>query len=292
MQKFWYHSPVRFYKTMEELEDMTNPQNTQFFGHKKPYPLEYDSYHRILIPNYENEVPEGAELLLWIVGEEEEIVPCEFGTFENKLVRVTFICKEFLTGHFEIRTTAGQVLYYSNCIQFIDSTDGYGRKHIRIATKHTYNRNMFSYDQQQFDWMITNLPGYCLGQFSIDEEIDTGTAGDLEMSVNNDAWVEESVNYQFEIEGDNNVLTFISVHSVNNDFYIDGTKRTRKEKAEVEDLSAAVTFKFSNQKDVNGLNILLDEGEIFDDVMKYALSNDRRTYIYAIDNEIGIEVKR
>nr|DAQ90047.1 MAG TPA: hypothetical protein [Caudoviricetes sp.] len=32
MQLFWYHSPVRFYKTLEELQDMTNPQNTQYFG--------------------------------------------------------------------------------------------------------------------------------------------------------------------------------------------------------------------------------------------------------------------
>ncbi|WP_223560195.1 hypothetical protein [Chryseobacterium lathyri] len=151
---------------------------------------------------------------------------------------------------------------------------------------------MFSYGNQQFDWMITNLPGYCLGQFSIDEEVDSGTAGDIETTVINDAWLEEGVSYQFMIEGDNNIMTFISVHSVNNDFYVDGTKRTRKEKAEVEDLSAAVTFKFTNQKDENGFNILLNEDDIFSDVMKYALSNDAKTLIYAIDNETGIEVKK
>lgn len=277
---------------MKELEDMTNPQNTQYYGHKNPYPLEYDSYHRILIPNYQNEVPVDKELQLWLVGEEETEIPCEFGVYENKLVRISFISFEvILGGHFEIRTNTGEVLFYSNCIQFVNSADDVGRKYIRIATKHTYNKNMFSYDQQQFDWMVTNLPGYCLGQFSIDEEVDTGQANELEMSVINDAWLEESVSYQFEIEGDNNILTFISVHSLNNDFYIDGTKRTRKEKAEIEELSAAVTFKFSNQKDENGLNILLNEDEIFNDVMRVALSNDKKSYIYAIDGNTGIQVK-
>ncbi|MDN5394904.1 MAG: hypothetical protein L0G07_00795 [Chryseobacterium sp.] len=278
---------------MEDLEDMTNPQNTQFFGHKNPYPLEYKSYHRILIPNYQNEVPADKGLQLWLVGEEEVQIPCVFGLYMGKLVRISFISfRVILGGHFEIRTDDGSILFYSNCVQFVNSDDGDGRKYIRVATKHTYNKNMFSYGEQQFDWMVTNLPGKCLGQFSIDEEVDTGQAGDLEMTVNNDAWIEESVSYLFEIEGDNNILTFISVHSLNNDFYIDGTKRTRKEKAEVEDLSAAVTFKFSNQKDANGLNILLNEDEIFDDVMKYALSDGAKTVIYAIDNETGIEVKK
>lgn len=285
MQKFWYHSPVRFYKSIQELEDMTNPQNTQFFGHKNPYPLELNSYHRILIPNYQNEIPPNETLHLWLVGDEEIQIPCQFGLYQNKLIRISFICfEEYLSGQFEIRTESGNVLFYSNCIQFINSDDGEGRKFIRIATKHTYSKNLFSFGNQQYDWMITNLPGYCLGQFGIDEEVDSGQSGELEMSVINDALIEESVSYQFHIEGDNNIMTFISVHSLNNDFYIDGTKRTRKEKPEVEDLSAAVTFKFTNQKDENGLNIILDEESIFDDVMKKALSNGQMSSVYVYNS--------
>lgn len=289
MQKFWYHSPVRFYKTMEELEDMTNPQNTQYYGHKNPYPLEYNSYHRILIPNYQNEVPSDKQLQLWLIGEEDTQIPCEFGIYQNKLVRISFISFDIvLGGHFEIRTEDGDVLFYSNCVQFVNSDEGDGRKYIRIATKHTYNKNLFSYDQQQFDWMVTNLPGYCLGQFGTDEEVDTGQANELEKSVINDAWIEETVSYEFVIEGDDNILTFISVHSLNNDFYIDGTKRTRKEKPEIGDLSSSVTFKFSNQKDENGLNILLNEKEIFSDVLRTALGNGNKTLIYVYNTKTAI----
>ena len=56
MHKFWYHSPLRFYKTKEDLSDMTNPQNCQFFGAKNPYPLEKGELHRFLIPNVDNEI--------------------------------------------------------------------------------------------------------------------------------------------------------------------------------------------------------------------------------------------
>ena len=291
MQKFWYHSPVRFYKTYEELEDMTNPQNTQFYGHKNPYPLEINSYHRFLVPNYLNEIPAGKDLTLWIVNEDEAVqIPCELGTFEGKLIRVSLICDAFLSGHFELRTD-DETLFYSNCVQFVDSTDEEGRKYIRIATKHTYNKNVFSFGDQEFDWFVTNLPGCCLGEFEIDEDVDYSKTGEISTSNINDAWLEENVSYQFDIAGDNNILTFISVHSLNNDFYIDGTKRTRKEKPEIEEKSAAVTFKFSNQKDKNGLNILLNEEDIFNDVMRSVLSNDAGTVIYAIDEETAIEVK-
>ena len=56
MHKFWYHSPLRFYKTKEELSDMTNPQNCQFFGAKNQYPLEKGELHRFLIPDVNNEI--------------------------------------------------------------------------------------------------------------------------------------------------------------------------------------------------------------------------------------------
>lgn len=280
MQRFWYHSPVRFYKTIEELEDMTNPQNTQYFGHvDAPYPLEVNSYHRFLIPNYQNEV-ESEDLQLWLVGDNEIRISCEFGIRDGKLVRITFISFEEIQGHFEIRIGSGETIFYSNCVRFLDSSDDKGRKFIRIATSNNFNRNLFTFMDDGYDYIITNMPAYCLGQFDIDEEVSTSRGGNQGSSRISGAWLEENVKYQFEIKGDNNILSFISVHSTNNEFYIDGTKRTRKEKPEYEEFSAKMTMKFSNQKDENGMNIFLDEEKIFEDVMKQVLGNDIKTIIY------------
>lgn len=291
MHKFWYHSPVRFLKNKEDFEDMTNPQNTQFYGHVgNPYPLEHASYHRFLIPNYQNEV-DSDNLSLWIVGNSETQIPCEFGIADSKLFRISFICFEFLTGHFEIRKDNGEVIYYSNCIQFLDSTDLVGRKFVRVATKHTYNKNLFSFANSQYDWMITNLPAYCHGEFDIDEDVKTDKDGDSGSTVPLSAWQEEIVQYEVLSKGDNNILSFLAVHSANEEFYIDGTKRTRKEKPEIGEFSSSIKIKFSNQKDENGLNITLDEDEIFGDVFRQALGNGEKTMIYIHDTNYAIPTK-
>ncbi|WP_300684951.1 hypothetical protein [Chryseobacterium sp.] len=277
---------------MAELEDMTNPQNTQYYGHKAPYPLESNSYHRFLIPNYKNEVPnEGLQLYL-INGNVETIIPCEFGIDQGKLFRVTFICFEETQGYFEIRTESGTTVFYSNCVRFIDSTDYDGRKFIRVATQCTYNRNLFSYGDSQHDWMITNLPAYCMGEFEVDEDVKIERTGLKGNSMILGAWTEENVKYSIKAEGDNNILSFIAIHSLNQDFYIDGTKRTRKEKPEIGENSSWINMKFSNVKDKDGLNIILDEDSILKDVFKTALSNDIKTIIYVVDNNrTAIQVK-
>lgn len=291
MQKFWYHSPVRFYRTLEELEDMTNPQNTQYFGHvNTPYPLELNSYHRFLIPNFNNEIG-NQDLELWMVGDSDVQIPCEFGFNGDKLFRITIFSDFSFVGRFEIRGDLG-TYYYSNCVEFLDSTDDSGRKYIKIATKHYYNRNLFAFDNSNFDWIVTNLPAYCFGVFEVDEDISTGKGGRSGSTVIKDAWHEEMVSYDVEVHGDNNILSFISIHSTNNDFYIDGTKRIRKEKPEIEQFSPNVIMKFSNVKDENGLNILLDEDFILSDAFKYALSNGEKTAIYTYnDNENAIPTK-
>lgn len=290
MHMFSYYSPVRFYKTMEELEDMTNPQNAQYFGHNKPYPLEVNSYHRFLIPNYKNEVEsEGLKLLL--IGKDEVQINCEFGIADGKLYRISFISFQEIQGHFEIRDSSGTTLYYSNCVQFMDSTDFDGRKFIRVATQCNYDRNLFSYADNQHDWLITNLPAYCLGEFEMDEDITLEKSGKLASSEVTGTWYEENVKYRILAQGDNNILTFIAVHSVNQDFYIDGTKRTRKEKPEVTDNTTEIIMKFSYQKDENGLNIILDEKEIFADVFKHALGNKEKTKIYVYDTNKAIKTR-
>lgn len=286
---FSYYSPVRFYRTMEELEDMTNPENAQYFGHKEPYPLEINDYHRFLIPQYNNEI-NTTELKLFLVGEEVKEINSRLTIDNGKLFIVSFISFEEIQGHFEIRDSSGTALFYSNCVKFMDSTDYDGRKFIRIATKCTYNRNLFSYSDGKHDWLITNLPAYCLGEFEMDEDITLERSGDLASSEVSGSWYEENVKYRILAQGNNNILTFIAVHSVNQDFYIDGTKRTRKEKPEVTDNTTEVIMKFSYQKDKNGLNIILDEKEIFSDVIKQVLGNNEKTMIYVYEENKAIPV--
>jgi len=68
MQLFWYHSPVRFYKTLAELQDMTNPQNTQYFGERNPYPLELGVKHRFVLPMYGNTITAGEQKVFLVSG--------------------------------------------------------------------------------------------------------------------------------------------------------------------------------------------------------------------------------
>lgn len=283
MQKFWYHSPVRFYKNREDLFDMTNPQNTQYFGSKNPYPLEISQFHRYLIPNYENEVPD-ADLQLWLVNDKETQIPCQFGISNGKLFRVTFISTIHLIGELQIRTSDGNTLFYSNCVQFLDSTDGKGRKFIRIATKHYYNRNLFAFDGSEFDWMVTNLPAYCLGLFTVDSDPSTSRTGGNSTLTINEAYLDEIVTYEFISNGDCNIISFIQTHSTNNDFYIDGTKRTLTEKIDAEEFGMLGTMKFTNVKDARGLNIILNEEEILRDAFIYALTDEQKKIAY-VDND-------
>lgn len=262
MQRFWYHSPVRFYKTQEELDDMTNPQNCQYFGSKNPYPLQKGLLHRFLIPNVDNEVVDD-DLQMWLG---DQPISCEFGISDNRLIRVTFYASNITSGQLTIKNLLGDILFYSNCIQFVDSTDNNGRKFIRLATKHYYNRNLFVFGDNQYDWMVTNLPAYDFGQFTIDSEYNTDRSGESNSLLIQDSYIDEVVSYQFIGEGDSNIFSFISAHVLNTEFYIDGTKRTIKEQPEFDDFSMYGTMKFVNQKDSNGLNILLDEDIIFGDI--------------------------
>lgn len=276
MQKFWYHSPVRFYKTQSELDDMTNPQNCQYFGGKNPYPLEITELHRFLIPNVDNDI-EDEDLEMW-VGENQ--IYCEFGISDNKLFRVTISSEDFVSGQIQIRNSIGEVLFYGNCVAFIDSSLEDGRKFIRIATKHYYNRNLFVFGNNEFDWIVTNLPAYDFGQFKVESEYETQRNGESNSLLINDSYIDEVVSYQFIGDGDSNIFSFIGAHVLNTEFYIDGTKRTIKEQPEFDDFSTYGTMKFVNQKDENGLNLLIDENDIFGDVIIYILGNSEKTQIY------------
>ena len=264
MHKFWYHSPVRFYKTKEELSDMTNPQNCQFFGAKNPYPLEKGELHRFLIPNVDNEVIT-SNLKLFLVGDTEQEIQSLMTVIDDKLCAVTFKCDDFIQGHFEIRNYTEPV-FYSNCVKFIDSTDSEGRKFIRIATKHNYDKNLFPYSKSPNLYCVTNLPAYDLGRFTTEIDAKNNRVGKSASLISSESYTDETVQYEFKAYGDANILSFIQVHAVNNEFYINGTQRTAIDKMEADEFSILGKLKFTNVKDSLGLNKTINEDDIFADL--------------------------
>lgn|SRR5574343_199414 len=403
MHKFWYHSPLRFYKTKEELSDMTNPQNCQFFGAKNPYPLEKGELHRFLIPNYDNgvinsnnfigrnllldtssdwilysgtnygvtvfnkvsakigetftgkvyvrnsdsptpirlelhelnssfqrvrsiskdvvngvveltitvEKPEASyiemdlffgenypsqsyqyefskpklekgneatdwspahededyetNLKLFLVGDTEQEIQSLMTVIDDKLCAVTFRCDDFIQGHFEIRNYSEPV-FYSNCVKFIDSTDADGRKYIRIATKHNYDKNLFPYSKSHNLYCVTNLPAYDLGRFTAEVDAKNNRVGNSASLISSESYTDEVVHYEFKAYGDANILSFIQVHAVNNEFYINGTQRTAIDKMEADEFAMIGKLKFTNVKDSLGLNKTINENDIFSDL--------------------------
>ena len=264
MHKFWYHSPLRFYKIKEELSDMTNPQNCQFFGAKNPYPLEKGELHRFLIPNVDNEVIT-TNLKLFLVGDTEQEIQSLMTVIDDKLCAVTFKCDDFVQGHFEIRDD-NNTLFYSNCVKFIDSTDSDGRKYIRIATKHNYDKNLFPYSKSSNLYCVTNLPAYDLGRFTAEVDAKNNRVGKSASLISSESYTDEVVQYEFKAYGDANILSFIQVHAVNNGFYINGTQRTAIDKMETDEFAMIGKLKFTNVKNNLGLNKTINESDIFSDL--------------------------
>lgn len=264
VQTFWYHSPVRFYRTLEEHRDMTNPQNTQYFGEKNPYPLEMGVYHSFPIPMFNNVIRGGTKYIELVNGNERVTIG-QMYMQGNRLDYVVFKCDRPLTGRIEIRGVDDNdevvTFFYSSCVTFLNSTDSEGRKFIRVATRHSYNRHLFNFENENC-WLITNLPAYCLGDVRIDAEISNNRVGGNSTLKIRDSFIDEVVTYHFRAGGDANILNFIQVHATNNDFYIDGTKRTCVDKLEREDFAMSGKISFVNIKDNLGYNVLFDERTI------------------------------
>ena len=260
MQNFWYHSPVRFYSNADDLVDTTNPQN--LYNNFQPYPLELGVYHRYLLPNINNVVSD-TNLKLILVSQFSEIeIPCLFKIADSKLQNVTFKHTSFASGYFEIRNSINEVLFTSNCVKFIDSSDFYGRKFIRVITKHTYDRFLFNYD----DYMVTNLPAYNIGKFKIETDASNSRTGNNSSLRPKEAYHDEVTPYEFMANGDSNILGFLQTHVTNNEFYIDGTLRTSLNKLEADEFNAFGKIDFVNVKDSLGLNITIDENDVFADL--------------------------
>ena len=283
MHKFWYHSPVRFYRTLSELQDAKNPQNTQYFGEKNPYPLELGDFHRYLIPNYQNTVT-SSDLSIWVVNEKKELKILGVCNIEGgKLKYITFKSKIAISGRLEIRDSDNNTIFYSNCIQFLDSTDNEGRKFIRIATKHTYNRNLFDYSNPKA-YILTSLPAYCLGINSVEADINNSRTGGISTLRTRETFLDEIVDYEFTASGDSNILNFIQVHATNNEFYIDETKRTSVEKLDRDEFSMFGKVKFTNVKDNLGFNIPINYVDIIDDIYQ-SIYADNVSYAFTYSHE-------
>ena len=283
MHKFWYHSPVRFYRTLSELQDAKNPQNTQYFGEKNPYPLELGDFHRYLIPNYQNTVA-SSDLSIWVVNEKKALkILGVFNVEGGKLKYITFKSKIAISGRLEIRDSDNNTIFYSNCIQFLDSTDNEGRKFIRIATKHTYNRNLFDYSNPK-SYILTSLPAYCLGISSVEADINNSRTGGISTLRTRETFLDEIVDYEFTASGDSNILNFIQVHATNNEFYIDETKRTSVEKLDKDEFSMFGKVKFTNVKDNLGFNIPINYVDIIDDIYQ-SIYADNVTYSFTYSHE-------
>lgn len=260
MHNFWYHSPVRFYTNADDLVDITNPQNV--YNNSQPYALELEVYHRYLIPNYNNIVLD-FDLKLILVTQHSEIeIPCLFGFIDSKLQKITFKYNDYASGYFEIRNSENTTLFTSNCIKFIDSSDYYGRKFVRLVTKHIYDRFLFNFS----DYVVTNLPAYNIGKFKIETDASNSRTGGNSTLRPKEAYHDEVTPYEFVANGDSNILGFLQTHVTNNEFYIDGTLRTSLNKLETDDFSAFGKIDFVSVKDKFGQNITIDEDVIFDDL--------------------------
>lgn len=265
---------------------MTNPQNSTFFGEHQPYPLELNDFHRFIIPNYQNDTTE-TDLFIWC-GEYRLVSVCEI--LGGKLQHVTFKAKQAVSGRLEIKTSSGETLFYSNCVEFIDSTDDDGRKFIRIATKHLYNRNLFDFESQ-YNWIITSVPAYCLGMTSVEADILNGRIGGNSTLKTKETYIDEVVEYQFLSKGDANILNFLQVHVTNNNFYIDGTQRTCLDKMDRDEFSTRGKLRFTNVKDREGFNIALEYDSILENIFVWVLTDDTKTILYTDNNNNLIQVK-
>ena len=252
---------------------MKNPQNAQYYGDHKPYPLELGDYHRYLIPNDQNAVPNDL-LSVYCVNESESYLLTAICKVVGGFLKyITFKSDKPISGRLQIRNNVGDILFYSNCIEFLDSTDEEGRKFIRIATKHTYNRNLFDF-QGEYNWILTSLPAYCLGLNSVEADINNARTGGISTLKTRETFIDEIADYEFISRGDSNILNFIQVHVTNNQFFIDETKRTSIDKIDRDEFSISGKAKFTNVKDKFGYNIIKNYEEIIVDIYNSIYADD------------------
>ena len=264
MSSFWYHSPIRFYRSLSELTDKRNPQNAQYFGAEYPYKLEIGVIQNILIPidldfTLPSEMITNCKLFISNGCDRLEL-KSRFIFNNNRLVSVAFISSNIFCGRLEIEDSTGCVIYTSTLVEFMDSDDGDGRKFITIASKNYFNRNL--YDYENGGYFVLTIPMYGLGRNKIDTEINNNRIGGNASLSLKDTYLDELETFEIDSHGDSNILNWLSVMATNHEFYINNIQKTLIEKVDYGEESIFGSITVSTKKDNYGYNIIKKDEEL------------------------------
>ena len=258
MSSFWYHSPIRFYRSLSELTDKRNPQNAQYFGAEYPYQLEIGVIQNILIPiDLDFTLPNAliSNCRLFISNGCDRLqLKSRFVFDNNRLVSVAFVSNDFFCGRLEIEDSTGCVIYTSTLVEFMNSDDGDGRKYITIASKNYFNRNL--YDYENGGYFILTIPMYGLGRNKVDAEVNNNRIGGSASLHLKDTYLDELETFEIDSHGDSNILNWLSVMATNHEFYIDNVEKTLVEKVDYGEESMYGSITVSTKKDKDGYNIV------------------------------------
>jgi len=264
MSSFWYHSPIRFYRSLSELTDKRNPQNAQYFGAEYPYKLEIGVIQNILIPidldfTLPSELISNCKLFISNGCDRLEL-KSRFVFNNNRLVSVAFISNDFFCGRLEIEDSTGCIIYTSTLVEFMNSDDGDGRKFITIASKNYFNRNL--YDYENGGYFILTIPMYGLGRNKVDAEVNNNRIGGSASLHLKDTYLDELETFEIDSHGDSNILNWLSVMATNHEFYIDNVEKTLVEKVDYGEESMYGSITVSTKKDKDGYNIVKTDEEL------------------------------
>ena len=296
MQRFWYNSPVKFFRIESDFEDVLNPQNVQSFGEIKPYTLEKGVIHRFLIPEYNNETDFFDNFTLYVVSGfiKKEII-CDVFIAEDKIKYITFLCSESISGYLQLNY-GNTILYKSNCVRFADTSQS-DIKYARVITKHNYNRQLFDFEPENA-YFVTNIPIYEDGDYRMEAEITNERIGGISTLQTKETYLDEVVNYELVANGNGDIINFVQSNLTNTEFYLNGTQRTSIDKLDVDDNGMFAKLKLVNVKDENGFNITIDEDVVFADldlklVSFTPLDNSYSTQDnFNINNRISLELNK
>ena len=264
MSSFWYHSPIRFYRSLSELTDKRNPQNAQYFGAEYPYKLEIGVIQNILIPidldfTLPSELISNCKLFISNGCDRLEL-KSRFVFNNNRLVSIAFISNDFFCGRLEIEDSTGCIIYTSTLVEFMDSDDGDGRKFITIASKNYFNRNL--YDYENGGYFVLTIPMYGLGRNKVDAEVNNNRIGGSASLHLKDTYLDELETFEIDSHGDSNILNWLSVMATNHEFYIDNVEKTLVEKVDYGEESMYGSITVSTKKDKDGYNIIKKDEEL------------------------------
>ena len=292
MSSFWYHSPIRFYRSLSELTDKRNPQNAQYFGAEYPYKLEIGVIQNILIPidldfTLPSELISNCKLFISNGCDRLEL-KSKFVFNNNRLVSIAFISNDFFCGRLEIEDSTGCVIYTSTLVEFMDSDDGDGRKYITIASKNYFNRNL--YDYENGGYFILTIPMYGLGRNKVDAEVNNNRIGGSASLHLKDTYLDELETFEIDSHGDSNILNWLSVMATNHEFYIDNVEKTLVEKVDYGEESMYGSITVSTKKDKDGYNIVKTDDDLISHLLPILTTTPIYDFIFDKSTSLNSEI--